>query len=1240
MRLKRLELFGFKSFAERTVLDFETALNGIVGPNGCGKSNVVDAVRWVLGETRPTSMRGDEMADVIFKGSASRPPLSVAEVTMVLDNDRGVITERGPEVSVTRRVFKGGEGEYLIDGIKVRLKDVREMLFDTGLGSRGYSVLEQGRIDAVLSANPVDRRSIFEEAAGISRYRQRRKEAENRLKRVEADLVRLEDVVGELEKRSRSLKVQAGKARRFVEARDAWRVEGVRLARHQIWGLERDLTELAAEIASLEGRETALRAEREGAEGKVQEREREQEALSGEVERLAAGASELAGDVRALDERVTQLAARVTAWEASAVEEQERGRELEGRLGERREEARGLDEELAALDAEAAEAAERAEREAAAVRELQQRYGEARRSAEARGERVLELLHERTSARNTVEHLGQALAPLDERLERARERSAEAAANLAAAQATEAEAARAAQAAEVSLAEGQERRSNFEREADELEREVTRLDGERGTLELERTRLSSRVESLLDRERELEGLDAGARALMEGAEASDGPALVGALRGLVADHLRTDSEHARALDSVLGARAQAVVLADPADAVTVLAWLKERERGLVSLALPGALGRAAVETVPEEVLSRPGVSGVLRAAVEPAAGFEALCDVLLSGVVLVDDVETGLALVADFPALRFVTVGGDRIEAGGVVGGHREVAQGPVGRRSFAADLEAEVQRADGRIAELSATLEGVALAREEKRRDLDGLLEELASQRQRLAESRGAEEGARARAADLAEAAELFRREEQGIEEERRRLGTEEVEAQARLHRAEGAFEAENRALEEAEGLRSELEAKREELGRTESQARIEATRVAARIEAARGRQGDLKRQTAELEAELERARRLAQEHHSSSASGRRESEDLAERRVDLLERRGETEERLEALRGRERDGRAAIDELRRRSETVTRDLEAVLAEGGERRLAQQKATLERDEILRRVAEDFELTAYDLAQDFEPESDLDLPALTREVAELRAQMEKLGPVNMDAVTELEEVSGRLDFLTSQRDDLIAGRRTLESTIRTINQESERLFLETFDEIRGHFQTIFRQLFGGGRADVDLDPGAPVLEAGIEITARPPGRETLPISLLSGGQRTMTALALLFAVFRSRPSPFCVLDEVDAALDDANIARFLGLLDSFHADTQFLVVTHNKGTMSACDRLYGVTMAVRGVSNVVSVELSEVDEFVPEATGAAAATGPEPVVELQPQAAPPAAEERETGALSEASVPIPPGNTT
>ena len=604
---------------------------------------------------------------------------------------------------------------------------------------------------------------------------------------------------------------------------------------------------------------------------------------------------------------------------------------------------------------------------------------------------------------------------------------------------------------------------------------------------------------------------------------------------------------------------------------------------------------------------------------------------LLSGVVLTRDVDLALELIVEHPTLRFVTEAGDLVEAGGLVGGHREVAQGPIGRRAHAADLEREVQVANSEIERLSSQLGGVVRHREEKRRGLDDLLEELSSERQALAEAKSTVEGIRARVADLAGAALLFHREAEGIGQERERLTAELASARARLETAEANFDAENTALENAEAHRRELEARREELARNESQARVEASRIGEKIEGAQQRRVHLERGLNELSQELERANRLVEDNRASAQKGRVESEELGVKRVEYLERRGSVEERLEAMRQRERTGRSAIEGLRVRRDDVTRELEVLLGEDGERRLQEQKSSLTREELLRRAEEDFALSPYDLLKDFEPEEELSddelLAALAAEVTELRSQMDKLGPVNLEAVTELEEVSTRLDFLTGQRDDLLTGRRNLEQTIATINQESERLFLEAFEEIRGQFQAIFRQLFGGGRADVMLDPGAPILEAGIEITARPPGRETLPISLLSGGQRTMTALALLFGVFRSHPSPFCVLDEVDAALDDANIARFLGLIESFRAGTQFVIVTHNKGTMAACDRLYGVTMAVRGVSNVVSVELSEVDEFVPDATGSTSPAPPaaleppkadreEPVIELTPASPP------------------------
>ncbi|MFT5734334.1 MAG: chromosome segregation protein, partial [Planctomycetota bacterium] len=362
MRLKRLELFGFKSFADRTVIDFgQTTLTGIVGPNGCGKSNVVDAVRWVLGETRPTSMRGSGMTDVIFKGSTSRPAMGTAEVTMVLDNESNVLPERGPEVAISRRLYASGEGEYLIDGQRVRLKDVKDLLFDTGLGSRGYSVLEQGRIDAVLSANPAQRRAIFEEAAGISRYRQRRHETELRLKRCDQDVERLEDVMGELRSRVRSLKIQAGKAEKYVVAKEEWTRERTRLLSHRLVGYDLTLDGLGPKISELEAGLGELREQRAECEGLIEEREAERSEVVEKLSTVGDEASRISGDLRALEERKSQLAMRIASWAASASEESERAGALEAQLEEREDELSTLGADIEALRERATQAEERAQ---------------------------------------------------------------------------------------------------------------------------------------------------------------------------------------------------------------------------------------------------------------------------------------------------------------------------------------------------------------------------------------------------------------------------------------------------------------------------------------------------------------------------------------------------------------------------------------------------------------------------------------------------------------------------------------------------------------------------------------------------------------------------------------------------------------------------------------------------------------------------------------------------------------
>jgi len=1183
MRLKRLELFGFKSFADRTVMDFGVnSLTGIVGPNGCGKSNVVDSVRWVLGETRPTSLRGAGMTDVIFKGSASRQ-------------------ERGSEVSITRRLFKSGEGEYLIDGERVRLKDLKDMLFNTGLGSRGYSVLEQGKIDAILSANPVQRRSIFEEAAGISRYRQRRHEAELRLKRVIADVARLTDVMGELRTRVRSLKIQAGKAERWVQAKGEWTEERRRLFQHRLFGLDRALEELAPEVAELETSLEGLREMRAQCDGEIGSQEEERGAVVSELDRLSMEAARLAGEVRAIDERRTQLSMRVTAWQAAAKEEEERAAELRKQLEEREQEQSARGTEIDALSASVLAAEANVGGLTGRARELSRGYQDMRRDVQEQNDRVLEQLHERTASQNRVHHLEESRGPVAERLERALQRLAEMEESLTEVR-TEAQRAAAAAEGALDTARGcEQRRERVAAEHQSVEGECANTAAEKAEVELERARAQSRIEALLDRDSELEDLSAGARRVLEALPDADGPCAADALLGLAVDHLRTDTRLARALDTVLAERAQALVARDATTAKAVVDWLRARGEGQVGVVVPAGLGQPAGMTLPSV---HAGIEGKLADLVQAEPGFEALGQFLLGDVIVVENLELGFELVARHPEWRFVTPSGELVDGAGVVGGKRDVTQGAAGRRASAVELEELVRDSDARVAELDARLVLVNEQRTLLRAQLAELQTEREAHERSLSEAQGAQATASARQADLESEHQRIDEETARVREEGRRIELDLEEARVAFERAEEEFRLVNERLAEKENGRRDLESEREELAKEEGRAQVDLTRLRGELSALEQRSRDQARQMEEMRIEIARADKRSREFAESAEQGGVEGDQLGEESTRLLEERGTLDARLAELRAFERTGRERIEALRHKTEGVQSDLDSSNDRLSDRRLTVQRYELSREEVLKRSLEELTLSESDLTFGFEPEpelvgenADAALDALDRRVAELKGILDKLGPVNTEAVEELEEVGGRLEFLESQSGDLDRSQKTLAETIKKIDEESKRLFVETFETVSSNFQRIFRMLFGGGKAEIRLEEGVDVLDAGIEIVARPPGREMLSIGLLSGGQRTMTALALLFAVFEARPSPFCVLDEVDAALDDANIDRFIAMLDGFRKETQFIVVTHNKGSMASCESLYGITMETKGVSRHVSVELDDVDEFAPESTG-------------------------------------------
>ncbi len=1240
MRLKRLELLGFKSFADRTVFDFgDHTMTGIVGPNGCGKSNVVDAIRWILGEQRPTSMRGKEMTDVIFKGSTSRTGMSFAEGCVILDNSCGTIERRGAEVAITRRVFKSGEGEYLVDGEQLRLKDVREMLFDTGLGSRGYSVLEQGRIDAVLSSNPIDRRRIFEEAAGISRYRQRKHECELRLNRVQQDMERLEDVVRELEGRERSLKLQAGKARRYVEVRDKWRTLRTR-------HLEQQHHELSAHLGDVRGRmkesETGLdsmRMSREEVEREVGLREREEEALRAQFESAGQEVSRLEGDGREMDERRRQLAARAVELEASAEEESKRAIELESEIQRRREELVALGAERADLMTELAVIETKVREEHDGSRETTRRYREARSNAEEQNAVVLQALHSRTEAQNTLGHQRQAREGIGERMERAGARLEEARETQHTAnqelERTEAEAAEARERQRVAEEAG----GRIEAELAELQENTEAAARRRADLEVERASAQSHADALADREEELEGMKEG--DLTAAVEAGTGPISGWDLKGLVADRLQTDTEHARAVDAILGDRARALLVENTDAALKIVAWLRDEEEGTCSISLGRGIGVGGARPEVAAAAARLGTLGALIDHVRVEPGHEELASALLGDALLVESVEAGLGVLAREGEWRCVTPAGELVDSRGIIAGERRLTQGLTGRRARIEELTAQTTSIDGELEALDGDLKSLQDRRVAVRRAVSETAEELEAARAEYAEAMVAEQAASSRVGDAASAVEHAEREHQQVASETAGLEDGIRASEKSLRQAAEAFEGENEKLQELEDRRRTLEEERDKRARTQGAVEVERTRLAEASAGVERRAGDLERLIGDYVGEQSRISKQSTEHKDIAQSSTAEAEKIADDSAKLLAQRAEADGLLEELRKRNKSARGDLDVLREGRDSAVNEMEAATLAIGELRLEEQRHELARTEVLERAAEELELDAGDLSHGFEEVEGLTgvpkaMKELEREVRDLKRTLDRIGPVNTEALDELDGVADRLNFLKEQVSDLVRGRKMLVDTIARIETESERLFLDTFNEVRENFQRIFRQMFGGGKADVRLAEGEEVLDAGVEIMARPPGREMLPIGLLSGGQRTMTALALLFSVFESRPSPFCVLDEVDAALDDANVQRFLAMLDTFRGGTQFVVVTHNKGTMAHAQRLYGVTMQTKGVSRQVEVDFSEVDDFVPDMAQVAPAKELPRIEEPPPVPEVPRLKDYDEERASEFEIPRPP----
>ena len=1210
-RLKALELFGFKSFADRTRFEFPEGITVVVGPNGSGKSNVVDAIKWVLGEQSMRSLRGRDATDVIFAGSVSRKPLNAAEVSLIFDNTARELPVESAEVQITRRIYRSGESEYLVNGSISRLRDIRELFSGTGAATEAYSVIEQGRVDALLVASGRDRRAVFEEAAGITRFRSRRAEALRRLERAEQNRQRLADIVGEVASRLETVKHQAARARRWKTMTETLRTFRVAAARQ-------DLEAVDTEVARVEAALT---------EARLRHTEAETTAAA-----AAARATELA-------DRERSLLPRLAEWQTTTTAERERAAAAAARVALLRGRRVELVDELNRADADLATARRLARQADTTIAEARDAFRIVQEEADRLA--ATQQAHEKAAAgshddaaslRRALDARADALAALQQSRIRLQSEVDRSAARVAEARRViEAGHARLA-AAQAALVRVRESAATWEGNLIALEKGLETASAELESLERTRQQRGTALDTawqalagstarleacherrsvLVEMVRRHEGLSDAARALL--ADEAGAPGLIGAL----ADMLTADEPWAGLVDLALGAHGQSLVVAslDPlvADGGS---WLTAAATQ-AALAAGGRVTFMAAASLREppafEPDDDPDVVGRLDRLVAcqgPSLVDDgeraALMRKLLGRVWVVETVAAAARLARSVPAgVLVMTRQGESVSADGVFEvGTAATTTGLVARRS-------ELRALDERHAELTRTVAEHKEAIDSIQAALGAVQQEI---RQAAARRQQAVEQVAASRTELA------------------RSGREEKAAQAAIIEAEAALrETERQAVE----LAATRDAAAAALAAHDADIDLATQALAAArtdLETADRSRGAviealarLRGERAECDARLARARDAVAAVVGEAAVSRADAERALARRADTEARLTACDLDLLATEAAHAEAALSAEKVRGMLVTVATerdqvagDLQAVNAAADEARTAISEwstrihacdleageARHQRSRIVERIRDDYDIV-IDQTDQPTPAVDADgavieVPTergeLDQRIEELRRKLASMTTVNMEALAEAEALAERLQTLETQLADVTGGKQAIEQLIARIDDESRRLLGDTIETVRGHFRELFERVFGGGQADIVLEPDVDLLETSVEIVARPPGKEPRSISLLSGGEKTMTCVALLLAIFRSRPSPFCVLDEVDAALDEANVDRFSGVLRDFLSSTQFIVVTHSKKTMATANTLYGVTMEESGVSKRVSVRF--------ESTAAAAGAPP------------------------------------
>ncbi len=1183
MYLKSIEVHGFKSFANRIVFQFHNGITGIVGPNGSGKSNVADAVRWVLGEQRIKQLRGSSMQDVIFSGTETRKPLSYAYVAITLDNSDRQLAIDYDEVTIARRIYRSGESEYLINGNVCRLRDVNELFYDTGIGKEGYSIIGQGQIDKILSGKPEDRRELFDEAAGIVKFKRRKLAAQNKLENEKQNLLRVNDILTELERQAGPLERQAETAKIYLKKKEALKaldvnmflLEHNRLVEQQK-ALEEKYALACGDLEQITKEYGDIKTEYERIQNTIEELDRTIEQMRDSVSTNSLLKGRLEGQIEVFKEQMKSAA-------GNAEHLRERGKALLAEIAEKEQEKADILSQKADIDTQVSELKENRDRAQEALTACQRRIDELNTLVETAKNAIIEELNLRATVKSKA-------GRLDTMMEQANIRRAEINSRLLRAKSDE--------AARDEIIRKLE--AEFERVTKELadlnaaEKEIDKkllsireeLIGKDAYLRETQNKYhqeQSKRDVLLNLAERYEGYGGSVKKVMEQKDRVKG------IIGVVADIIKTDERYETAIETALGGSIQNIVTDTEDTAKRMIRFLKENKLGRATFLPLNSLEKVK-ELQEKEALKEPGVIGAADTLVRTKEQYKNVAKALLCRILVVDNVDHAVKIARKYDyGIRMVTLEGELLVPGGAIsGGAFKNNSNLLGRRREIEEMEKQIAAYARAVKDTEQEIEDKKALRNKLRLDLEEHKAQIQRKsieqntarlnavqaRERMAEE---EEGFQNLSQELTEVERVIAQTVEQKEQIASELtASETLEQERQVHIAAWQLDLEEERVKENEAL--ELTRKWE-------------LKVQKRLQTQGFQQSNVDR----IQGELDRL--VAEEQEVREALAEAEAQ-ILQKEHDIEETRLTIEASKEAQSASEkkiREDMALREELYEKQKNffqIREDLaeKQTALDKEVYRLGAQKEKIEEsiEAQINYMWDEYEITLSDAAS-VRDESMTDLAAMKKEVASLKEQIKKLGDVNVNAIEDYKNLMERYSFLKTQHNDLVEAQKTLEGIIAELDSAMRKQFSEKFADINREFDKVFKELFGGGKGTLELMEDEDILEAGVRIIAQPPGKKLQNMMQLSGGEKALTAISLLFAIQNLKPSPFCLLDEIEAALDESNVGRFAKYLHKLTKNTQFIVITHRRGTMEQVDRLYGITMQEKGVSALVSVNLIDKD---------------------------------------------------